>query len=346
MHSYENDRTLLLYPGYIIDHISCSRHSGTTCQPLNNNHSGVVSCKAARRIRKAISWLNAISPWTMETNPTTKSALPFKLSFLTLTLCAPQMHTDQEIKYKMLHPWLTHMCRKYKIKSYLWRAEPQANGNIHFHFVCNKFMNLFVVRRSWNASLKRLGYVEAYRQRQKAWHNGTFRARPELFKTWSKEQQQKAYTHGVATNWSDPNSTDLHSLHKVENVDAYLSKYLCKNESAREIKGRLWFISRSLSDIKPLKIQRSAQVNTELYIANKFNETGIEINEFATLYKVKPAAIPVYAGSFLRSAFVSYCKSLYSLSEGFAIPVLPPPPKLPEKKVIHFVPQSTFSFIT
>lgn len=266
----------------------------------------------------------------MEENPTTGKKMPFKLSFITLTLCAPQMHSDQEIKREMLHPWITHMCRKYKLKSYFWRAEPQKNGNIHFHFVTNKFMNLYVVRRSWNASQKRMGYIDIYRNNQNKFHNGTFKARPELFTTWNKEQQQKAYTHGITTNWSDPNSTDLHSLQNVENVEAYLSSYMCKNESEREIKGRLWFISRTLSNIRPLKIQRNSTVNTELYIANKFNEQGIEINEFATLYKVRPAKIPAYAGNFLRNAFTEYCKKLYRHSEN-----LPETLKLPNEPVMN-----------
>src|SRR5699024_11871910 len=65
-------------------------------------------------------------------------------------------------------------------------------------------------------------------------------------------------SYGNKTNWSNPNCTDVHSVKNVKNLASYMAKYLTKDlcdeeqggiiaESAKELKGRLWFCSRSLS---------------------------------------------------------------------------------------------------
>jgi len=307
-----------------------------------------MSVRAQKNLKRAIRWMDAFTPFHYEKNPQTGKKFKMKLNFITLTLCAPQMHSDVEIKREMLHPWLTNIVKRFKLKSYVWRAEPQENGNIHFHFVTNKFMNLYVIRRAWNACQKRMGYIEKYRTEQKEFHKNGFTPRPWLYKVWTKEKQLIAYNKGVTSNWSDPNSTDVHSLQNVENVAAYVSKYMCKtvtgicpeckkkhyfNEKPteemfckkcsafldlkidRKITGRLWFISQSLSKIKACRIANDGYANAELYVANGFKEEGIECSPYANLFLIRPDKIPIYAGLFIKTAYQKYLDMLYRTIE-------------------------------
>lgn len=59
-----------------------------------------------------------------------------------------------------------------------------------------------------------------------------------------------AYNYGVKTAWQDPNSTDIHGLYKIKNVPAYISKYMSKSETNKELKGRLWGCSDNLKLLK------------------------------------------------------------------------------------------------
>ena len=54
------------------------------------------------------------------------------MKFITLTLSDVQAHTDDSIKEHMLQPFLYWLQRYYNC-SYVWKAETQINGNIHFH---------------------------------------------------------------------------------------------------------------------------------------------------------------------------------------------------------------------
>ena len=42
------------------------------------------------------------------------------------------------------------------------------------------------------------------------------------------EYNLKRFEYGKKTNWSDPNTTDIHSVYKINNLAAYLSKYMAK----------------------------------------------------------------------------------------------------------------------
>ncbi|MGV4586845.1 rolling circle replication-associated protein, partial [Ornithobacterium rhinotracheale] len=62
----------------------------------------------------------------------TKSNKDKYLSFVTLTLPSAQKHHDRVLR-KILAKYLDHLKKVYGLKNYLWKAETQKNGNIHFH---------------------------------------------------------------------------------------------------------------------------------------------------------------------------------------------------------------------
>jgi hypothetical protein len=145
-----------------------------------------------------------------------------------LTLPSPQKHTDLELKRLLLNRFLVYIQKKYNVKNFVWKAESQNNGNIHFHILVDRFIKWKKVRAYWNKILDQTGYIE-----------------PFFLK----------YGH------RDPNSTDIHGLYKdkqgkqIGNIGAYLAKYMSKNEDLkRGIDGRLWGCSDNLKKVESFKI--------------------------------------------------------------------------------------------
>ena len=262
----------------------------------DNSTEGQVSKKAARNIDKAVSWLLFIAKPKRVYCEELQKSFTFKINFITLTLPAKQQHTDQEIKARCLNNFIQVLRKKVSLRNYLWRAEAQANGNIHFHLVTDKFIHYSKIQQWWNQSVELLGYVSEFES-----------------------------LHGHR----NPNSTDVHSVKHVKRLASYLSKYFCKNrafacigelreekgkqfeilygsreykaESAdkkqgkvighvlggliRPIQGKLWYCSSSLSKIKPIKIDQTCY-------------------EWASLEEVlRDTSLKVYEGKFVRSFY-------------------------------------------
>lgn len=100
------------------------------------------------------------------------------ISFSTFTLSGVQNHTDKVI-IKTFVEFIKHL-RKVdnyiicpytkketkekapRLGNYVWRAETQENGNIHFHLIADVFLNKNMLKRLWNNYLEKLGYPRAY----------------------------------------------------------------------------------------------------------------------------------------------------------------------------------------
>lgn len=198
----------------------------------SNDARGKISKKARLNIQTGIDWLVSAAREKEIIRSSDNTRFKFKVNFITLTLPASQFyeteggekrlrHSDQVIKSNVLAPFLDVMRRDYSMKNYLWRAEAQSNGNIHFHLLTDVFIHYEALRRLWNDCLERLGYISRFES-----------------------------VHGHR----NPNSTDVHSVRKIRKLGAYLTKYMAKDGKGRAIAGRQWFLSVSLSRIGSLKI--------------------------------------------------------------------------------------------
>lgn len=217
--------------------------------PDSNAHGNKVSQQARRRISKAIDYLIFLSTDKKLPATTHGKALNFKISFVTLTLSSTQTHSDNEIKEKCLNQFFVEARKKWHVKNYLWRAEKQINGNIHFHILTDRFIPWSELRDVWNRIQNKLGYVDVYRQQMLDFHSGGFKVRDQLLKKWSYKNQLKAYKEGSRSDWHNPNSTDIHSLRFVNNCKAYVLKYAAKDEKNGNLQGRLWGCNFELSNI-------------------------------------------------------------------------------------------------
>jgi hypothetical protein len=198
----------------------------------HNNASGLMNRKIRMKMKVIIAnWIEAL-----KNSPTAPNGHKlYQPTFITLTLPTAQMHTDKELHQKALNHFNTQIRRTHKVENYIWRAERQKNGNLHYHIIIDKFISHHLVRTYWNRILNSLGYIEKYRQEQQTFHINGFTARPELFEKWSEAKQLKAYNEGLQSKWSNPNSTDIHSLKSINNVSDYCTKYISKSDDLDQL---------------------------------------------------------------------------------------------------------------
>lgn len=230
----------------------------------DSKHHGKVSVHARRKISKAIEYLLYMA--APKNLPDTKHGrhYNFKVAFVTLTLPSKQMHSDNEIKEKCLNQLIVEFRQRYKVVNYIWRAERQKNGNLHFHLLVDKFIPWSELRDRWNRIINKLGYVDAYRNEMRRFHSGGFKVRADLLKQWEYKKQIKAYQSGKANDWNSPNSTDIHSLYRINKVKEYLCKYVTKDEKEAEIIGRMWGCNFELSNIPGASDVLDSFFNSEL----------------------------------------------------------------------------------
>lgn len=232
---------------------------------------GTLSFNSQKRIRLAIDWmLAAAQPKLLKVKKTDKY-YTFRISFATLTLPTQKNKSDQDIK-SIFNSFLTMAKYRFGLKTYIWKAEPQKRGTIHFHLTSDCFIHWRMLRFAWNRLLKREGLT------------------------------------GIHT---DPNSTDIHAVYKIKNLAAYLAKYYCKSyiknisdlpsdqvfqmtdeeitdKVRRPISGRLWGCSHNLSRI--LNMTQTVDWSEGQQIHSDLLQQGAEIREmdYTTVYSLPP----------------------------------------------------------
>lgn len=214
--------------------------------------SNLLSLGSARKLKKAINWMAFLARPKRVFVKELNKQVRFQLSFITLTLPAKQIHTDNIIKKEALQPFLQWLRDAHAVKKYIWKAEIQKNGNIHFHITIDKFIHHTQVRNQWNRNINKLGYVDRYRA-----ESGNF----------------------------TPPSTEIKAVKKVKNIAAYLSAYLASGKestskkasreyNSRIISGRLWGVSSYLAQLKAMTIEESNSIFDTLcsYISKTCNK--------------------------------------------------------------------------
>jgi len=184
----------------------------------NNVFHGYLSIKAKSRIKKILSpWLNSVIEYRKKRQKRNLSKQPY-LTFVTLTLPAAQKHDDCQIKRVALNHFLITIQRKFNVQAYFWICETQKNGNLHFHIIIDSFIKWQELRKIWNISIEKLGYVTDF---------------------------EKLHNH------RNPNSTDIHQLDNVESIENYVVKYTSKGGGVRIIRGKIWGCSKNIKNLKP-----------------------------------------------------------------------------------------------
>jgi hypothetical protein len=153
-----------------------------------------------KRLITALNYLIITSPCDYVWCKKLKRHFNFKLNFITLTLSDVQKHSDSDIYKKLLDPFLQWLSYE-GAKGYVWKAEVQNNGNLHYHITTNLFIHYLHIRDKWNYLQWKAGYLDNYEK-----------------------------IHGD----NDANSTDVVSVKNELKAKKYMSKYLIKSDSHKK----------------------------------------------------------------------------------------------------------------
>lgn len=222
-----------------------------------NERSAGLSYKASRRLINAVNWLVASARSKTIYDKSTGKKYSFKVNFVTLTLPTTEHEiTDHHFKSVLLHNFINTCRNAHKMRNFVWKVETQKNGNIHAHFTTDTFIHWRDLRTVWNNILQNHGIIGKYQHRHRQMSFDDYAAEYTAQYKGDQSRLRKAYDSGVSSDWTDPNTTDVHAVWKVDDVAGYLAKYMGKNEAdRREIKGRLWSCSYSLSSKNKLTIE-------------------------------------------------------------------------------------------
>lgn len=170
-------------------------------------YSGGLTQGSRKRLAKTVTIMTqAVEPaWI--TNPCTGRLHYHRFSFITLTVSDTKNITARRAYDELLSHFLDWMTRTAalktpSLKTYIWKAELQKRGQIHYHITTPGFIHWKEIRDKWNALQRKAGLLDDY-----------------------------AAAHGHF----DPNSTDIHDTRSVKSADRYMIKELTKTIAAVQL---------------------------------------------------------------------------------------------------------------
>lgn len=235
-------------------------------------NTGKLSHGARKRLKQSIELLIDISPKKWFTVPSTGKRFQFQITFLTLTMSASTSAIpDKTITKTLLEPFLQTLRRKYKCKSYVWRAEKQKNGNLHFHITTNQYIPYDQVRDDWNRIQNKLGLIDQF---------------------------EAKYKH------RNPNSTDIHSVRGVRDLARYMVKYMSKEVPSDQIVHcKQWDCSKDLKIRENIALEIDNEVHQVLSAIQSVQGVRTYVGERYSLIEMR--------GSDIRQILPESWKKLY-----------------------------------
>ena len=242
-------------------------------------YKGYVSTGAKKRMRKAITLLLQSTPYTYKWNPVIQKTVSHKISFITLTM--PHSDKSQDNKFcqkHLLEPLLREFRRNYGMKSYIWKLELQENGNIHYHITTDFIISHNVLRQKWNKLLNRHSMLDDFK---------------------------KAYGH------DNPNSTDIHSVQNVRNLEAYLVKYICKEtQNNTKIGSKIWDCSLNLKQADYFKMELDTKTSLMIRELQKARQVITQYFEKAIWIDFKTSDFYSFFQDSIQSNFFNHLNNI------------------------------------
>lgn len=221
----------------------------------NNRYTGQLNDKSLRRMRQSFEMLRVLS-----------ERLNKRLQLVTLTLASPQGEVnDRAIKRELLNHFLVVLRRKWGIAHYIWRAERQRNGNIHFHVVVLGQVDNHQVRKVWNVIQEKLGYVRKYSEKFNAMSWQDYLSYMTDRGTYEIRKLRNWYRAGTSCGWTNPPSTRVDEVYELDGASDYLMKYASKQAKDGEfIDGKVWGCSKSLQGGVSCELFLSEEISAAL----------------------------------------------------------------------------------
>lgn len=302
-------------------------------------YNGWISKNARRKIRVNLEgWIKSIEV-NRKRSRSLYSPKHAHVTFLTLTLCADQIHSDNELKRSALMPFIQRLQRELGVCEYFWKMEPQRNGRAHFHLLIDRYIDKDLLQNYWNMSLEHMGYLSRY-----------FEESGSLF----------------------PPSTDIRQAPDDMSLVTYLMKYVTKSPyqllscrpSAngkvvrksfwyndlkqdgsievvewRKMEGRVWGMSKGLKDFEPYNATEDGRTAYFLSTLEFDPEVIVKHDEYFSIYycNVQSKMLAYDRTLFFRyeQFYLDQYRSNYHRAPTLAPPlvVVHPPPDPPKRSI-------------
>ena len=225
---------------------------------MNNTYTGIMTKSGKKTIeRRLTAWLLAMESYN-NTRIHKYKTKPHKPVFITLTLSDTQKHDDYFIKRNMLQVFLKDLNYNFGIVNYFWKAEKQKSGNIHFHILVDRFIEMGHIQEVWNRIQRKNGYTDKY-QNEYGSHN--------------------------------PPSTHIEGQPSKGSICQYVMKYVSKHDSSQRVEGSVYRFSKSLLKIKPFSEIAMGSFADILSRYLSDNKHKIYANDFCTTYYLNKSII-------------------------------------------------------
>jgi hypothetical protein len=276
-----------------------SSHKG-----LSAMHKGEMSQQSKAKLRTAVDWLLASAKTKHVYSKKTKKSYPWKLNFMTLTLPTQGTVSDLHVK-SILNSWFSYAKYAYGLHSYVWRAEPQMNGNIHFHITSDCWIWKTSLQHSWNRLLRKNNLLNGHDDPPSTKVHATHRVKnmaAYLCKYFSKSSKYKLIRRGARSSW--------HVLAYSKGQRTWRKIPYSKEKCERIIIGRLWGCSHSLSNIKPFKF--TMEKSRATFLHQWFTDAKCRefTTEYVTSYSIPPSYYEEIDDADLRAWFQATCATV------------------------------------
>lgn len=270
-----------------------------TINKEKKTYTGKMCEGAKKRLRKALDQLIEISPLKYVDHPDSGEEMPYRLGFITLTISQHELVDINEAKRVLLAPFLQWMRRSHKC-SYVWKAEFQQRGMVHFHITCNGFIHYREVRDKWNYLQKKNGYLSDYYR-----DFGQFKAPGSEY---------------------DAPSTDIQCVRHVGKMGSYMIKQVdkdinlmaeymkdCQNESS--VEGKVWDCSFNLKKSKRFETVSDYEYVDELETMVEQGEVFKIVTDSCTIYSFRDKLPTIVLKEADLFRYKEYLKVLQDVEE-------------------------------
>lgn len=258
--------SLILY-SLPVDNYSHRRSAFT--QPT---YQGKVTSGSAKRIRKACDLLIQLSPLVWIKNPITGRQVSHTLSFITLTIPEQDQKYEANEGHKyLLEPFIRRMREKHGMTTYIWKAEFQQNGMLHYHITTRAWILHSDIKETWNNLLHKNHLLDYHYQK-----------------------------YGNHT----PPSTQIKKVYKNKKLESYLQKEISKVQNDKTTDGKIWDCSLNLKQARSFTTIMESSFNGSVpgvetihtphcTILKKMNPTELLTRKQQAEYKQHLKEIPI-----------------------------------------------------
>ena len=174
-----------------------------------------------------------------------------------------------EALYEIWNRWLTNCRRRYGLRTYLWVAERQKNGTLHYHLLTNDYMNISKVNAAMAAAIR-----TSVNQEKMTWGQSSYRMYHGVDVDSVQRPKRRQNESRIAYRERMRKMRRHTQKDRVQFVVKYLAKYISKQNEVFE--HLPWHCSRDVSQL----------FTTEIVPADEFYDRAHGLSDIPTDYKI------------------------------------------------------------